>query len=143
MAETANIVSEQTVEVAVNGPNDITRMYIVTGIAEGSFRELAAGGAGFQSDTETFEAHVGPSLTASEFRRATATASLAQIEFRGGDASVASWGVTDVDADFDDDVGKVQLQYDLALTVTPGAAQASTRVSGVSFQVIILAAAAD
>ena len=142
MPTTANITSEQSVEVEVSGPNDITRMYIITGIANSYLSAWSPGGGGYQTQQKTFEAHVGPALTTSEFRRAVATASLASLTTQGGDAPVAAWRVTGVDADYDDDVGQVQLQFDLSVTVDAGASSASAAVGGVGFQVIILAASA-
>ena len=142
MPTTANISSEQTVEVGVSGPNDISTMYVVTGIANSYLSAWSPGGGGYQTQQQTFEAHVGPTLTTSEFRRAVATASLASLRGQGGDATFAAWNVTGVDADFDDDVGQVQLQFDLSVTVDAGASSASAAVGGVGFQVIILTASA-
>lgn len=143
MATTASITSEQTIEVGTNGPDDITTMYVVSGIANSSLGAFSPGGGGFETQSRTFEAFVGPSLTTSEFRRAVATASLASLTAQGGDASFARWSVTDVDADFDDDEGKVQLQFDLSVTVDAGASSANAVIGGVGFQVIILAASAE
>jgi hypothetical protein len=139
---TANITDEQTVEVDVSGPNDVKKMYIVTGIANSYLTAGSPGGGGYETQQQTYEAHVGPTLTTSEFRRAVATASLASLRTQGGDAAVAAWNVTGVDADFDDEVGQVQLQFDLSATVDAGASSASARIGGVGFQVIILAASA-
>jgi hypothetical protein len=140
MATTASITSEQTIEVNVNGPDDVTTMYIVTGIANSNLGTFSPSGGGFETQHRTFEAHVGPSLTTAQFRRAVATVSLASLSGQGGDASFTQWSVTDMDADFDDDEGKVQLQFDLSVTVDAGATNANAVVGGVGFQVIILAA---
>ncbi len=143
MPATVSITSEQSLEVEVSGPNDITRMYIITGIANSYLSAWSPGGGGYQTQEKTFEAHVGPALTTAEFRRAVATASLASLTTQGGDAPVAAWRVAGVDADYDDDVGRVQLQFDLSATVDAGPAYAAlTTVGGVGFQVIILAASA-
>jgi hypothetical protein len=142
MATTANVTSEQTVEVEVNGPNDIATMYIVTGIANSNLGAWSPAGAGYVTQQGTFEAHVGPALTTSEFRRAVAAASLASLQGTGGDATYGAWKLTGVDADFDDDVGQVQLQFDLSVAVDAGASTASATVGGVGFQVVILAASA-
>lgn len=140
MATRVSITNEQTVEVGSNGPDDITRMYIVSGIANSNLSASSAGGGGFEIQSRTFEAHVGPSLTTGEFRRAAAMASLASLEGRGGDASFRRWKITDVDADYDDEEGKVQLRFELEVGVDAGPASASATIVGVGFQVVILAA---
>ena len=143
MATTASLTSEQTLQVGVNGPGDITTMYIVTGIANANLAATSPGGGGYVTQERTFEAHVGPSLTTAEFRRGVSTASLASLTGQGGDAAYTTWRVEDVDADFDDDQGKVQLQFDLSVTVDAGASNAQAYIGGVGFQVIILAASGD
>ena len=105
MPNRAIITSEQTIEVGTNGPEDVTSMFVITGIANSN---LSAFSHRERSQQATFAAHVGPSLSASQFRRAVATASLAALSI-SGDATFAGWSVTDVDADFDDDEGRVEL----------------------------------
>ena len=139
MPATANVVSEQTVEIGVTGPDDVAVLHVVTGIAQAFLGSFSPASGGFQTQQQTFEAHVGPTLTTSEFRRAVATASLASLEGSGGDATFSRWAVTGVDADFDDDEGRVQLQFDLLATVDAGASSANAIVGGVGFQVMILA----
>jgi hypothetical protein len=139
MAETAEITSEQTLEVGVDGPDDTKKMFIITGIAKYNFN-VAPSAPGTTSDTITLQAHIGPALTPAKFRRAIATASLAQLLLVGGEVVVAGWSVTSVDADYDDDVGKVQLEYDLKLHIGGGSTDMAAYVTGVGFQVIILAA---
>lgn len=143
MPTTVGITDEQTLEVEVSGPDDVAKMYIVTGIANSNLSTYSPGGGGYQTQQRTFEAHVGPTLTVTEFRRAVATASLASLQGQGGDATFSAWNITGVDADFDDDAGQVQLQFDLSVTVDAGASSASAVVGGVGFQVIILAASTD
>lgn len=143
MPITASISSEQTVEVGTSGPGDIETMYVVTGIANCSLNVSSPGGGGWQTQQGTFQAYVGPDLTVAEFRRAIAMASLASLQGQGGDATFTGWSVTGVDADFDDDTGKVQLQFDLSATVDAGTSSASAYIGGVGFQVIILAASAS
>jgi hypothetical protein len=143
MATPVTITSEQTVEVGVNGPDDITRMYIVTGIANPTLTVESQAGGELETQTGTFEAHVGPSLTTAEFRRAVATASLTLLQGQGSGALITEWSVTDVDADYDDDQGKVQLQFDLLVAVVPDTTFAGAIIGGVGFQVIILAASTE
>lgn len=144
MPITASISSEQTIEIGTNGPDDVTSMYVVTGLANANLSAFSPAGGSFQSQQATFSVHVGPSLTASEFRRAVASASLASLSISGGDASFADWAVTGVDADFDDEAGKVELEFDLRVRVDAGAASsAQSAVAGVGFQVMILTAESE
>jgi hypothetical protein len=143
MASVVSITDEQNVDVGVNGPGDITSMFVVTGIANTNFAgAYDFGTGGSASASRTFEALVGPSLTPVQFRRAIATASLAGIHGFGPDDNLRSWNLLGVDADFDDDEGRVQLQFDLSVSVgvTAVAGFAGVSVYGVGFQVVILAA---
>jgi hypothetical protein len=138
MANPATISSEQSLQVGVNGPNDVASMHVVTGIANGQLAALASAGAGFVQQQSTFAAHVGPTLTVAQFRKAIASAAITSLNVQG-DGTFTRWEVTDVDADFDDEVGRVKLNFDLRVTVqtsSPGGVQAV--VASVGFQVMIL-----
>jgi hypothetical protein len=142
------ITSEQALEVSVSGPDDISRLYVVTGIATPSL-VAAAGDSGMIGVPQapgrrqgTFEAYVGPTLNGSEFRRAVATASLASLQ-ASGDTSFFEWSVTGVDAHFDDDEERVRLQFDLSVGVGAGTSWSQVLAAGVGVQVLILAASAS
>jgi hypothetical protein len=143
MATPVSITDEQTVEVGVNGPGDITRMFIVTGIANTSLTAYEPLGGGSSSASQTFEALVGPTLAPNQFRRAVATASLAGIQGYGENESLELWNVHGVDADFDDDANRVQVQFDVQVAIAgtvAGTYSASSSIYGVGFQVVVLAA---
>jgi hypothetical protein len=76
MALIANITSEQSLQVGVNGPNDVANMHVVTGIANGSLNAFAPTSGGFVSQQATYAAHIGPSLTHAQFRKAIASAAI-------------------------------------------------------------------
>jgi hypothetical protein len=138
MANPATISSEQSLQVGVNGPNDAVSMHVVTGIANGQLGAFASAGPNFVQQQSTFSAHVGPQLTAAQFRKAIASAAITSLSLQGGGTFV-NWEVTDIDADFDDEVGRIKLSFDLRVGVQSGATTSgSAVVASVGFQVMVL-----
>ena len=132
------IESQQTVLVeGLTGPDGATQMYITTG-----FIQLQGGQ---QNVTLEFSGLIEPTLTAGQFRRAIVTASPATLAvwqmgmpMAGAAQNVsARWSVNSADADWDDETGKIQLQFE---TQTSGDAALYTVVERRSFQVMIFAA---
>ena len=124
----------QHMEVGVSGPDKANRMYITTGIARTN--HSVGSNANLK---ENYSLHVDPPLTASQFRRAIATAAIAEAKFY--DSYYAQndgmdWRIEEVDADFDDETGKVELHFTLYVEVT-GIGNAS--LESVSFTVTTLA----
>ena len=133
MAITPNVVSLQNMEVGVAGPDGANTMFITTGLAKASLF-ISSG-----SRKENFAVHVGPSLTAGQFRRSIATASLAEIQF--GDFSTTKvdrmrWEIEEVDADFDDELNLVELRFTLEIEASSAS---QTFLQTVSFTVTTLA----
>ncbi len=133
---TFTIESQQTVVVeGLTGPNGATRMHITTGFAQLS--SVYAPNA-----SQAFSGLIEPTLTAGQFRRAIATAAPAtlavwqmQMPPVGMTQPVsARWAVNSVDADWDDESGKIQLQFE---TQTGGDSALFTQVERLSFQVLI------
>jgi len=89
-------------------------------------------GAGNDRASDTLRFPVGPTLAPGQFIRAAATASLAGIA-NGGLANNAQWAVDSVDADLDDETGRVIVSADLVVADTDGYLQR------IGFQVNILA----
>lgn len=143
MPRRVSIQNEQTIEIGVNGPGDVTRMFVVAGVAN-AITSVQAHTPGVPAETrQTFQAFIGPSLTISEFRRAIATVSLAGIDLNNAGGGI--WGVSDADADFDDEEDQVRLQFDLYVGATaPSGDQigGTVAVRDVAVQVTILAASA-
>jgi hypothetical protein len=137
MALVANVSSEQSTQVGVNGPNDVANMHVVTGIANGSLSAFAPSGGSFVSQQATFAAHVGPTLTAAQFRKGVASAAITSLSL-SGTGVFTQWAVTDVDADFDDDAGRVELTFDLQVMVQGSTSSVNAVVASVGFQVFIL-----
>lgn len=139
MATPASISSEQSLQVGVNGPNDVVAMHIVSGLANGQLTAFAQSG-NFVTQQATFKANVGPQLTAAQFRKAIASAAITSLTLNG-DGTFARWEVTDVDADFDDEIGRIELTFDLKITVqAPSTSNVQAVIASVGFQVVILTA---
>lgn len=142
MAILASVTNEQTLEAQVAGPAGATRVIFVTGLADCSLAvSVPSPGGGSASQRGTFEAPVGPALTLAQFRRAIASVSLASL-LVAGSLTTHSWAIVGVDADFDEEDGRVRLEFDAHVDVQgppmPGATQLV--LATVAFQVTILAA---
>lgn len=122
------IANEQNLELVVAGPGQANRMFIVDGTA--AFTLTPGNGNNEARDTLRFA--VGPTLAEGQFVRAIATASLASISNQGL-ANGAHWAVDSVDADFDDESGRVIVTADLYVADTDGFLQR------IGFQVNVLA----
>jgi hypothetical protein len=139
MAIAATLISAQTVEAQVAGPDGANRLFVTTGLAQ--FAPLIAASAAADTvvtQQTTFFVEVGPPLTIQQFRKAIATASLSSVSTRSSAVS-NTWTITDVDADFDDEAGRVRVEFDVKVEVV-GPVGSTTAVSSVGIQVTILAA---
>lgn len=145
MAQNANPINLQQIEVNVNGPDDINRMYITTGSANVYLQayDNTASGSGI-TQKETFSIKLDPQLASNQFRRSIATASLAQISCNDNDPATVDgmrWTIEEVDADFDDETGKIDLR--IALAVFARGNNSITRINGLNYQVTTLAAISE
>jgi hypothetical protein len=122
------IANEQQIDVRVSGPGNANRLFIIDGTA--AFTLTPGPGQNSVSDTLSFT--VGPTLQTGQFIRAIATGSLASIANEGL-ANNAQWAVDQVDADFDDESGRVVVTANLVVADTDGFLQR------MGFQVNILA----
>jgi hypothetical protein len=82
MSTPATVTSQQTLQIGVNGPGDVASMYVVSGIAQINLGAWAQPNQ-FQTQQATFSAHIGPQLTAAQFRRAIASAAIASLSLSG------------------------------------------------------------
>ena len=129
-------ITQQDIEVWVNGPDKANRMFIVNGIARIGLGASALGGA-VDDDRQTFTVLVGPVLTNAQFIRAVATAAPNGIEIQGREANnYQVWVVNEVDADFDDETGQTQLRIEVEVH----ASGLAVVIKSISFQATILAA---
>ena len=93
--------SVQSVVVeGITGPNGADRMYVTTGV----------GLTWMQNQPVLHAGMVDPVLQPGQFRRAIATVSLMSPPDTGGIANLLA-GISEVDADWDDESGKVELRF--------------------------------
>jgi hypothetical protein len=109
------IANEQQIDVGITGPGNARRLFVIKGTAVFTFTP----GPGNDSASDTLTFSVGPTLATGEFVRAIATASLASISNRGL-ANNALWAVDSIDADFDDESGRVVVTAQLVVADTDG-----------------------
>ena len=137
----SQLVNAQEVEVVVDGPGDVNRLYLCKGAAQGT-TSVSAGPTQSDSAIDTWQFHVGPQLDASKFRRAIATLSFAGLQESDPGAAYLSYYLQAFGADFDDDNGKVQVNVTSSLQMynpTPST-WASTTITQLTYDVTILAA---
>jgi hypothetical protein len=139
-----NLANAQMIEVAVSGPGDVTRLYICKGLANGN-TGVSVNPGGSQTITETWQFEVGPTIPATQFRRAIATVGFAGIsEADPSPGGRAGWAVQNVFADYDDDAGQVRVSVTNVLSVanTSNANYEYAGVATLGYDVSILAAVA-
>jgi hypothetical protein len=108
----AQIQNLQQLDVVVAGPDDANHLFIIDGHFDTSL-VIGSQGANFARAKETFSVLLGPKLANRQFVRAIATASIVQTQIvnmaQGG---FANWDIVDVDADWDDESGQVELRIE-------------------------------
>jgi hypothetical protein len=133
VAITLQVADLQHVAVGVSGPDGANRMFITTGRV--TTNQTAVSNT---TTKENYSIHVEPLLSASQFRRAIASVAFAELELSDYNAQYdgVRWRIDDVDADFDDELGRVGLRFTIEVRTT---GTASARVGPVSFTVTTLA----
>jgi hypothetical protein len=118
---TTNTTGEQVLETVVAGPDGANRLYTVTGAATVSIN-VSPG----QQQTQTWTFLVGPTFTRGQFYRAIATASVssqsAVLQTTSGNFTLA---VSSVEADWDDESGRVEVRVEVYLSSSTGGPQLS------------------
>ena len=137
----SQLVNAQEVEVVVDGPGDVTRLYLCQGIAEGSTSVSVQPGQ-FQAATDTWQFHVGPTLGAGAFRRAIAIMSFAGLSEQDPSGGWMLYNLESFGADFDDDNSRVKVNVTNVLQVSNPSSTgwASSSITRLSYNVTILAA---
>ncbi len=114
----AQLGTVQEMEVAVSGPNGANRFFIYMGIAH-VVHDIT--GPGTHRDTYAFL--VGPVLSHDQFHRAIATVSASGFKVMGvgrpGVVDFLGW-VENVDADWDDESGRVEVRFEATAQVGTG-----------------------
>jgi hypothetical protein len=114
-----NTTGEHTLEATVAGPDSADRQITITGSAN-VFSSVNAN----QQKTETFTFLVGPVLTRKQFHRAIGTASVGS-QFLTIQTVPTNYQVTinSVEADWDDESGRVEVRVEIALNAGAGISQ--------------------
>ena len=123
----------QQMEVVVSGPDEANRLIIIDGQFD---TEPIAADSVNRLNKLTFSVLLGPKLTHREFVRAIATASFARTETSGH----TMCNIWDVDADWDDESGQVELRIEAEVGAFSSSGRA--RIYALAFHVTILAALA-
>jgi hypothetical protein len=135
---TNQVQNLQQIEAVIAGPEGANRLFTVAG--QFDVQLSAFGSAQFvQPQKETFSVLIGPVLTRQGFFRAISTASLSKtnIGLQGAPGDF-NFGISDIDADWDDETGQVELKIEVFVNAV-GAGNVTT-INGLAFQTTILAA---
>ncbi len=132
----------QQIEAAVAGTDDANRLFIINGQINMELGVSSPETDAYTEKKEIFTVLIGPKFTSRQFIKANATASLAKIYSKGagveGNPFTDYLGILDVDADWDDESGQVELRIE-AQVGCQGLDQA-VGINGFAFTVTILAA---
>jgi hypothetical protein len=107
-------VNQQKMEVGVYGPDGANRLLIYTGTVKFN---LKGNDGAWNHDILSFR--VGPQLSHNQFIRAIASASLAKL-YNVSTADNAGWYIDNVDADWDDESGYVELRANIGCSDSDG-----------------------
>ena len=134
----AQVQNLQQMDVLVSGPDDANHLFVIDGQFDTSLA-IGSQGTNFATAKETFSVLMGPKLANRQFVRAIATASIVKTQIvniaAGG---FATWNIVDVDADWDDESGQVELRVEAEVSCL-GSNQGAS-INGLAFHVTILAA---
>ena len=134
----AQIENLQQLDVLVAGPDDANHLFIIDGQFDASLA-IASQGTNFATAKETFSALIGPKLANRQFVRAIGTASIAKTQIANiAQGGLAAWNIVDVDADWDDESGQVELRIEAQVNCS-GSNQIAS-INAFAFHVTILAA---
>jgi hypothetical protein len=134
----AQVQNLQQLDVLVAGPDDANHLFIIDGQFDTNLT-IGSQGSNFATAKETFSVLIGPKLANRQFVRATATASIVKQQIASiAPGGLATWNIADIDADWDDESGQVELRIEAQVGCLGSNQSAS--ISGFAFHVTILAA---
>jgi hypothetical protein len=134
----AQVQNLQQLDVMVAGPDDANHLFIIDGQFDVNLA-IGSSGANFATAKETFSVLLGPKLTNRQFVRAIGTASIVKNQVANiATGGFATWIIVDVDADWDDESGQVELRIEAQVSCSGSNQSAS--INGFAFHVTILAA---
>src|SRR5215472_7864797 len=128
------IQNPQQMEVVVAGPDEANRLIIINGQFDYVITAFSPAQAGVLTK-ETFSVLVGPQLTRRQFVQAIGTAALVggQVQFTGAATGfLTNWHINNVDADWDDESGQVELRIEAQVSVS--GPNDSATIAGFLFQ---------
>ena len=108
------IDNPQEIEVVVSGPRSANRLFIYTGTAVFDFK-----GRSKKWKRDSISFRVGRKFAPGQFHKAIATANIASAS-NDYAANFAGWAVDSIDADWDDDSGKMNVTAQLAVRDSDG-----------------------
>jgi hypothetical protein len=134
----AQVQNLQQMDVLVAGPDDANHLFIIDGQFDASLA-IGSQGTNFATAKETFSALIGPKLANRQFVRAIGTASIVKTQIANiAPGGLAAWTIVDVDADWDDESGQVELRVEAQVNCS-GSNQIAS-INAFAFHVTILAA---
>ena len=134
----AQVQNLQQMDVLVAGPDDANHLFIVDGQFDAGLA-IGSQGTNFATAKETFSVLIGPKLANRQFVRAIGTASIVKTQIANIAAGgLAAWNIVDVDADWDDESGQVELRIEAQVNCSGSNQSAS--INAFAFHVTILAA---
>jgi hypothetical protein len=134
----AQVQNLQQIDVLVAGPDDANHLFIIDGQFDASLF-IGSQGTGFVTAKETFSVLIGPKLANRQFVRAIGTASFVKTQIANiAPGGSATWNIVDVDADWDDESGQVELRIEAQVNCSGSNQSAS--INAFAFHVTILAA---
>ena len=134
----AQVQNLQQMDVLVAGPDDANHLFIIDGQFDAGLA-IGSQGTNFATAKETFSVLIGPKLANRQFVRAIGTASIVKTQIANVAAGgLAAWNIVDVDADWDDESGQVELRIEAQVNCSGSNQFAS--INAFAFHVTILAA---
>jgi len=134
----AQVQNLQQMDVLVAGPDDANHLFIVDGQFDAGLA-IGSQGTNFATAKEIFRVLIGPKLANRQFVRAIATASIVKTQVANiAPGGSATWNIVDVDADWDDESGQVELRIEAQVSCLGSNQSAS--INGFAFHVTLLAA---
>ena len=108
----AQVQNLQQIDVLVAGPDDANHLFIIDGQFDANLG-IGSQGTNFATAKETFSVLIGPKLANRQFVRAIGTASIVNTQIANiAPGGSATWNIVDVDADWDDESGQVELRIE-------------------------------
>ncbi len=143
----ADQVRIQQLEVDVNGPDDVNKMFIINGQAAISLNAQTYSNSQNQTRDETFKIKLDPHIKNTEFRRAIGNAHFNSITLYDSEDTTqyahenVNWQISDVDADYDDESEQVELR--VSVHIAANGESTGISAQNIGFSVTTLASMSE